>query len=170
MDFHQLVTVVSMETFTRKDIEIGMETEALVSRYVKELKESNTNITIQYKDMSLVSLISKKSKYGPAILYFYVPDTLGINLLMLPNDHIQGQKYAIKFMHMIAGACMNTKAKWRLPIPPLEIARRPLFYYVVYRMAGAATGEEWDSLANTAISRANAAGIALLRTNKAGKL
>jgi hypothetical protein len=98
------------------------------------------------------------------IMTLEIPGKVGMGLLVLGgSSSLLDQNYCLRFMGRIAST------GWRLPIPPLEIASRPLFYYALFRLADQVSGQEWQDLSEKVIKRAYGLGIAFLKTQGVNK-
>lgn len=91
-----------------------------------------------------------------AIMCLEIDDWVGFGILYLSGrlPPIE-QKYCMNYQSR-----MKTD-KWCLPLPPLEIMPRPLFYYTMYKTGGP-EGQEWFAKAEELVKKANALGAAVM--------
>ena len=76
--------------------------------------------------------IIKISSYGTAIFKLCIPDKVGIGGLFLSGKLPSIEtKYCLDFQKR---TYRDTKEQVRKEIPPLEIDKRPLFYYTVFNL------------------------------------
>jgi hypothetical protein len=104
--------------------------------------------------------VQEYSRYGfrSAICNLFIPNIVGLGCLFLGGNtsgSVWQQRYCANFQKMVTGLHPAIS----FPLPPLEIASRPLFYYIIFNLDG---GDLWKSSAQEAILWANGIGLALL--------
>lgn len=109
-----------------------------------------------YTELNLSTTLISSSPHGAGIIRQEVPEILGIYCLIL-GGRISwvDQRFAIRFMKLV---------EHELPLPPLEIASRPLLYCVLYKMAEGMREKEWEAMVWQALHETKGMGVAVLRS------
>lgn len=162
MNFHTVLAVVPRLDVVRRDWEVNENTDSIAKRYQEKLPVRRGDVTVDFADSPTKATIFSASKVGAAITDLEVEGIVGIGGLVLAGKSSrQEQRYAIRFMQNMER--VMKPSKWHVPLPPLEVETRPLFYYVLFRLGGPG-GEAWYEIAEKVIRRANGLGVALLRS------
>jgi len=157
MSFHVVSVICPRNDFSRRQMELDAETEEVARYYHALLLTSMGDLSVNFKDVKIKGCVMEHHE-DMAIMNLEVGNRLGMGTLVLggkKEGSRREQKYCIKFMSRLAKT-------FRLPIPPLEIMPRPLFYYVLFRL-GDDQGSEWYDLVENVVQKANGLGIAFLK-------
>lgn len=161
MLFHTCHTFIEDVDVVRKDWDCATETTHEASlHYEERLKEGwdlagSFGLTYVYG-----SLLERSFKMGAFTAQVQMPGMLGAACLYLLNDVGYGQKYALHFQKR----CARFAERWSLPLTPLEVDSRPLFYYVFFDLEG--DRSVWKQVAPDMMEVLNGIGLGLLRVVK----
>lgn len=158
MNFHIVITTAKEAEWQRKDCVSDADTEEIAC-YYGTLLQCGADLTLNFEDGKIKGFVIEHS-YDTAIMNLEIEGKLGLGILILGGNKASSreeQRYCKLFSKKMGFA------KWYLPMPPLEIESRPLFYYVLFKLTNDYELEqEWDDLVERVISRANGLGVAFL--------
>ena len=159
MNFHTITTTAKMADWQRRDCTVDAETEETARYYGAVLLGGKKDLGLRFDEVTLKCWMLEHS-HDVAIMNLEVTDELGMGMLILGGTHAASKReqvYCKRFSKVMG----FHNPDWYLPMPPLEIESRPLFYYVLFRLEREPGA--WEDLATKVIRRANGLGIAFLR-------
>lgn len=161
MIFHTCHTFLEDADVVRKDWDCASEVTQQASLHYESRLKDGWDLAGSF-GLTYVhgSILERSYKMGAFTAQVEMPGMLGAACLYLLNDVGYGQKYAIHFQHR----CARFSDLWKLPLTPLEVDIRPLFYYVFFDFEGDRT--LWRQVAPDMIEVLNGIGLGLLRVVK----
>lgn len=158
--FHTVSVTAPSDEWVRDDWTVDEKMDQFAQLYAKYLPTQRGRLDLPYDDLNTEVTLVNATKQGAAILHLEVPKIVGIGMLVMSGyDAAADTHYAKRFMKKCSSIA------WRLPLPPLEVENRPLFYYALFRLSEAVEGQKWFDLADRVVRKANSLGVALLRSS-----
>ena len=156
MRFHTCITLCRNDGVCRGDWDSDKDVLFTpCSEAYGSLPASRCNVGIDIGGLHLKCRVLKRAGRVAGIFNLETGE-VGLGMLVLSGRSSElEQRYCLEFQWRIA--C----PEWRLPLPPLEIDRRPLLYHVVFRL-GDLDGQELFPLVDRVIRAANGLGVAFL--------
>ncbi len=161
--FHQVHAFSEEPELFRQDVEkpdmIAVETSDYFTGKIKR----NAFLPISFGKTDLTMNVHHFSKFGTMICTVDIKtDSPGLTVGAI-GLFLTGQVPGVdqRFCGIYQKSIGETFGRaWRLPVPPMEIESRPLFFYTILNLDG---GTVWKKASEELIQRANGIGWALMR-------
>lgn len=156
--FHTITAIAPGVDYTQKTLNVEGDIQKFASMYQCHMPIRRGDVTVSFADVAVRATVLEASRYGAARISMEAKGKLGLSGLILGGKSpIVDDRFIKRFMRR------NARTEWRLPIPPLEISRRPLFYYAIFGFNDSMSGQDWYDLVENVTKKSNGLGVALLR-------